>query len=80
MKIFIDILTPKQCMLFSKLSDELEKRGHEVLRTTRKYREVIELLQHKGIEATVVGEHGGKDLSNKLVSSTRRILSLTTVA
>jgi len=83
LKILIDILTPKQCMLFmlfSKLSDELEKRGHEVQRTTRKYREVIELLQYKGMKATVVGEHGGRDLSNKLRSSAKRIIDLAIVA
>ena len=77
MKIIIDVLTPKQGMFFPKLSDNLEKRGHQVTATTRRYREVTELLELKGIEAMVVGEHGGKDLSSKLKASAQRTLELT---
>jgi predicted glycosyltransferase len=79
MKIAIDILTPKQCMFFSKLSDRLEGKGHKVLRTTRKYREVNQLLALKGIDAKVVGEHGGGNLADKLKASAQRILELTSV-
>jgi predicted glycosyltransferase len=79
MKIAIDILTPKQCMFFFKLSFKLESRGHKVLRTTRKYREVNQLLALKGIDAKVVGEHGGGNLVDKLKASAQRIFELTTV-
>ena len=79
MNIIIDILTPKQCMFFSKLSDELEKRGHQVFKTTRKYREVVELLKLKGVQAKVVGEHGGKELMDKLRASAQRTIELTPV-
>ncbi len=79
MKIAIDILTPKQCMFFSKLSTNLESRGHKVLRTTRKYREVNQLLALKGINAKIVGEHGGEKLADKLRASAQRIFELTNV-
>ena len=79
MKIAIDILTPKQCMFFSKLSEKLESRGHKVLRTTRKYREVNQLLTLKGMDAKVVGEHGGGNLADKLKVSAQRIFELTTI-
>jgi len=79
MKIAIDILTPKQCMFFSKLSERLESRGHKVLRTTRKYREVNQLLELKGVDAKIVGEHGGGDIANKLKASAKRILELSSV-
>jgi predicted glycosyltransferase len=76
LKIVIDILTPKQCMFFSNLSDEMEKRGHQVFKTTRKYREVLQLLKLKRIEAKVVGEHGGKELMGKLKASAQRTVEL----
>jgi len=79
MKIAIDILTPKQCMFFSKLSERLEGKGHKVLRTTRKYREVNQLLKLKGINAKVVGKHGGGNLVSKLKASAQRILELSSV-
>lgn len=79
MKIFIDILTPKQCMLFSKLSERLRKDGHQVFEATREYREVIELLHMKGTKARVVGRHGGETLPGKLTASIERTLELTSM-
>jgi predicted glycosyltransferase len=75
-KIALDILTPKQGMLFSKLSERLEQKGHQVLRTTRKYREVNQLLKLKGLDAKVLGEHGGKNVADKLKASAQRTLEL----
>ena len=77
MKIIIDILTPKQCMLFQKLSERLEREGHDVFMFTRRYREVNQLLDKRGMNATVIGKHGGKDLRDKLVASAERILKFT---
>jgi len=77
MKLIIDILTPKQGLFFSKLSDELEKGGHQILKTTREYREVLQLLKLKGIDAVTVGEHGGGTLSGKLKAYANRVLKLS---
>jgi predicted glycosyltransferase len=66
-------------MMFQKLSEVLKKRGHEVFTTTRKYREVIELLKIKQMEAIIVGEHGGKELADKLITSSKRILGLAPI-
>ena len=66
-------------MFFSRLSEALEKRGHHIFKTTRRYREVLELLKLKGIDARVIGEHGGKELSSKLKASAQRTLELASV-
>jgi len=79
MRVWVDILTPKQCMLFSKLSARLEEDGHDVLRTTREYREVTQLLRLKGIDAKVVGRHGGGTQEGKLRASAERSLQLTSL-
>ena len=77
--MFVDILTPKQCMLFSRLSKRLESEGHQVLKVTREYREVVRLLALKGIDAKVVGKHGGGTLAGKLRASAGRILKLASL-
>lgn len=79
MKVLIDILTPKQCMLFSRLSKRLEDDGCQILRTTRDYHEVVQLLQLKEIETKVIGRHGGGTLAGKLSASGKRILELASL-
>jgi hypothetical protein len=79
MRIFIDILTPKQCMLFAKLSENLKEKGHHIYQTTREYREVVQLLRLKGIRAKIVGKHGGEKLYEKLKASVERTLKLATL-
>ena len=76
MRIWIDALTPKQANLFSVLVPRLAANGHEVYVTTRHYREVEQLLQIRGTKATVIGRHGGGDLSTKLIESSKRITEL----
>ena len=76
MKVWIDILTPKQALFFKELSSRLEEEGHEVLRTTRRYREVNQLLEAKGLSAKVVGEHGGPSPYGKLTASVERMAKL----
>lgn len=75
-KIWIEILTPKQVMMFGRLARELEKE-HELLITTREYKETNELLELKGISAEVVGKHGGGTLEGKLIASIERTEKLS---
>ncbi|WP_455283984.1 DUF354 domain-containing protein [[Eubacterium] cellulosolvens] len=80
MKIWIDVLTPKQANLFSVFVRRLGRHGHETLVTTRRYREVEQLLEIRKTEATVIGTHGGADLPTKLVESSKRITELAEYA
>jgi predicted glycosyltransferase len=76
MRIWIDVLTPKQANLFSVLVSRLRAEGHEAFLTTRHYREVEQLLHIRGTKATVIGRHGGADLPTKLAESSKRITEL----
>lgn len=76
MKIWVDILTPKQANLFSIFSRRLKERGHELIITTRRYREVNELLELRGVDARAIGRHGGGSLRDKLVESAKRTAAL----
>src|SRR5919197_1018762 len=79
LKIWFDILTPKQVMFFRRAVDLLRNSGHEVLCTSRKYREAAELARIKKLDLTVVGSHGGADRYNKLRESASRTYELAEV-
>lgn len=76
MLIWIDILTPKQLLFLGELGVRLEERGHDVVMTTRRYREVSELIDKKGLPVVTIGRHGGPSLEGKLKASAHRIVGL----
>lgn len=76
MKVWIDILTPKQVLFFKPLIDRLNEMGVETLVTARSYRELNLVLKMKGVGAFSVGKHGGGSLLRKLLYSASRIRGL----
>ncbi|VFJ14239.1 conserved protein of unknown function [Candidatus Nitrosocosmicus franklandus] len=79
-KIWFDILTPKQIMFFSPAIAILQGDGHDILSTSRNYREANELSKLKGLHLIRVGSHGGSNLYDKLYQSSKRIVELTKIA
>lgn len=79
MKVWIDILTPKQALFFAPLHDGLRAEGHRVLITTRLYREAEQALRFKKLPHVVVGKHGGGTAFGKLVASGNRIVKLASL-
>lgn len=79
MKVWLDILTPKQANFFGELRHRLSAKGFKVVLTTREYREVNELLELRDIKATSVGRHGGGEVKEKLVESSKRVSLLAKV-
>ena len=79
MKIWLDILTPKQANFLGELEQRLETVGVKTFVTTREYREVNEIMQIKGMKATRVGRHGGQRLRDKLIESSNRVSALAKV-
>ena len=76
MKIWIDILTPKQ-LLFSESIVERLREKHELLCTSRNYNEVAKLVKIRNFDLVFVGKHGGGDKKNKLQASIDRIEKLS---
>jgi uncharacterized protein len=66
-------------MFFRRAVNLLHNSGHEVLCTSRKYREAVELARIKKLDLTFVGSHGGADRYNKLRESARRTYELAEV-
>ena len=80
MKIWIDVLTPKQVLFFTGIAGELRIKGYNVFFTTRRFRETIGLAEKylwRSFKTEVIGEYGGGLLKNKLISSLERSLKLT---
>jgi predicted glycosyltransferase len=76
LKVWIDVLTPKQALFFLPLNNLLRSEGHQTLITTRRYREAQETLRLKRVQHSVVGMHGGGTLLGKLVASGERVVKL----
>ncbi|TMI07637.1 DUF354 domain-containing protein [Candidatus Bathyarchaeota archaeon] len=76
MKVWIEILTPKQALFFEPLYHALRRNGHEALITTRVYREAEQTLELKKLRFSVVGRHGGGTAFGKLIASAERITKL----
>ena len=79
MKIWFDILTPKQVMFFRRAATLLRSSGHDVLCTSRQYREAVELARIKKLDLAIVGSHGGADRYDKLRQSAGRTYELAEV-
>ena len=76
MKIWFDILTPKQYLFFEYFIKRLKKQ-HKILCTSRKYEQVNGITKFGTINPIVIGKHGGKDNVDKLLASLNRTKLLT---
>lgn len=79
LKIWFDILTPKQVMFFRRAVSLLRNSGHDVLCTSRQYREAVELARIKKLDLVFVGSHGGAGRYDKLRQSASRAFELAEV-
>jgi len=75
LKIWIDFLTPKQLLFFDPLIKKLSKK-HDLLCTSRDYREANELIKIRKLDVKIVGRHGGGDKAGKLLANINRMNSL----
>ena len=71
MKIWFDILTPKQFLFFEPFVKKLRDR-HTILCTSRKYKQVNDITDLGRINLVSVGRHGGSEKSDKLKASLNR--------
>ena len=75
LKIWIDILTPKQLVFFEPLIKKLNKK-HELLCTSRDYGEATKLAKIRKSDLVIVGKFGGGGKAGKLNASLNRMNSL----
>jgi uncharacterized protein len=75
-RVWIDITAPPHVLFFRPLVAILRERGTEVELTTREFSQNVELLRLHGLDAEVVGRHGGRSAVGKLGTMATRLASL----
>ncbi|MEW6044581.1 MAG: DUF354 domain-containing protein [Thermoproteota archaeon] len=75
MRIWVDILTPKQVLFFESMIKRLQK-SNTILCTSRDYREVTHLARLRNMKLHIVGRHGGQTKAGKLDASLHRMTGL----
>jgi predicted glycosyltransferase len=76
LRVWIDISAPAHVLVFRPLIAILRERGAEVEVTAREYAQTVELLQLHGIEAELIGRHGGRSRTGKLARMLGRLSGL----
>src|SRR5689334_2644286 len=76
MRVWIDMTASAHVLVFRPLVQRLRERGDEVEITTRAYGQTVELLELHGMEATVLGRHGGRSRLEKARQLGSRLTAL----
>ena len=77
LKIWFDVLTPKQLLFFEPMIKRI-KKNHTVLCTSRDYNQVTQLAKIRNLKLIIIGKHGGSKRHDKLNASLRRAKLLST--
>jgi len=76
MKVWVDMTASAHVLVFRPLIALLRDRGEEVEITARDYAQTLQLLDLHGLEATVIGRHGGRSRTGKARSLLLRLHAL----
>ena len=76
LKVWVDMTASAHVLVFRPLIQLLRERGDDVEITARDYAQTLQLLELHGLEATVVGRHGGRSRLGKARSLTSRLRAL----
>ncbi|MEO8291293.1 MAG: DUF354 domain-containing protein [Gaiellaceae bacterium] len=74
--MWIDITAPAHVLVFRPLIALLRERGDQVEVTARDYAQTVQLLEQHGIEAELIGRHGGRSRLGKLGTMATRLAGL----
>ena len=65
MRVWIDMTASAHPLVFRPLVSLLRARGDEVEITARDYAQTLQLIEQHGMQATVIGHHGGRSRLGK---------------
>lgn len=76
MRLLVDLTNSPHVPFFAPLVRELEAAGHRVHVTARRFAQTVELASLHGLEATVIGRHGGTNRLGKARAALGRTWAL----
>jgi len=76
LKIWIDILTPKQLLFSESIIEKLGEKN-DILCTSRKYEEITKLAKIRNFDLVFVGKHGGSKKISKFEANIERMEKLS---
>jgi uncharacterized protein len=76
MKVWVDMTASAHVLVFRPLIRLLRERGDEVQITAREYAQTLQLLELHGLEAEVLGRHGGRSRFAKARQMASRLRAL----
>ncbi|HET9673809.1 MAG TPA: DUF354 domain-containing protein, partial [Gaiellaceae bacterium] len=76
MRVWMDMTASAHVLVFRPLIEILRERGDEVEITAREYAQTLQLLELHGLEAEVIGRHGGRSRTGKARAMWSRIRAL----
>jgi predicted glycosyltransferase len=76
MRVWVDMTASAHPLVFRPLIALLREQGHEVEITTRDYAQTIQLIERQGLEAEVIGHHGGRTRTGKARQLQSRLRAL----
>jgi predicted glycosyltransferase len=75
-KVWIDMTASAHVLVFRPLIELLRRRGDRVEITAREYAQTLQLLELHGLEATMIGRHGGRSRIGKARALASRLRAL----
>jgi uncharacterized protein len=75
-KVWIDMTASAHVLVFRPLIRLMRERGDDVEVTARDYAQTVQLLELHGIDADLIGSHGGRSRLGKLRAMTGRLRAL----
>src|SRR6266849_4642759 len=76
MRVWIDMTASAHVLVFRPLIEIMRGRGDEVEITSRDYAQTLQLLELHGLDAEVIGRHGGRSRLQKARQMTHRLGAL----
>jgi uncharacterized protein len=76
MRVWIDMTASAHVLVFRPMIEILRGRGDDVEITARDYAQTLQLLELHGLEAEVIGRHGGRSRAGKARQMTHRLGAL----
>jgi predicted glycosyltransferase len=75
-KVWVDFTASAHPLVFRPLVARLQAQGHEVDITARDYAQTLQLIESHGMQATVIGHHGGRSSLGKFRQMRSRLKAL----